>query len=84
MEKEWLMKKHIERIQADIDGRDDDSIWDQELNKIDRKNICSLHEARVPLYSDHGPALPEIEMNEFSDLKDGKCPHCKCLPCICR
>ena len=64
------MKKHIERIQTDIDSRDPDNIWHQELNRVDCKNICSLHEARVPLYSDHGSALPEIEMNEFSDLKD--------------
>ena len=70
MEKERLMKKHIKRIQADVDSRDPDSPWDQELDKVDRRNICSLHEGRVPLYSDHGPALPDMEMYEFSNLKD--------------
>ena len=70
MEKEQLMKKHIKRIQADIDSRDSSSPWHQELDKVDRRNICSLHEARTPLYSDHGDGLPDMEMHEFSNLKE--------------
>ena len=66
---EELFNQHIERIKADVDSRDPHSIWDQELNKVDRKNLASLYEGRVPQYRDHGPALPKIEMYEFKDLK---------------
>jgi|TARA_R110002051_G_scaffold280255_1_gene341862 hypothetical protein len=70
---------HINRLQADINGRDNDT-WsdgtphnakDAELNKVDRKNIASLREGRVPDYSDHINAIlgnDQMPMREFSDL----------------
>ena len=64
---EELMKDHILRLEKDIKERDN-SAYHAELNRIDLKNIASLREGRIPQYRDHGPALPEIEMFEFSDL----------------
>ena len=65
---EDLFNAHIKRIKSDIDERDANSVWHQELNKVDRKNLASLYEGRVPQYRDHGPALPEIDMFEFANL----------------
>ena len=64
---EELMKDHILRLEKDIKERDN-SAYPAELTRIDLKNIASLREGRIPQYRDHGPALPEIEMFEFSDL----------------
>ena len=64
---EELMKDHILRLEKDIKERDN-SAYHAELTRIDLKNIASLREGRIPQYRDHGPALPEIEMFEFSDL----------------
>ena len=61
------MKAHILRLEKDIKERDN-SAYHAELTRIDLKNIASLREGRIPQYRDHGPALPEIEMFEFSDL----------------
>ena len=61
------MKDHILRLEKDIKERDN-SAYHAELTRIDLKNIASLREGRIPQYRDHGPALPEIEMFEFSDL----------------
>tara|TARA_Y100000588_G_C13956996_1_gene797013 strand:- start:600 stop:821 length:222 start_codon:yes stop_codon:yes gene_type:complete len=66
---EIALMKHIERIKKDIAERDPNSVWDKEKSKIDYKNIASLHEGRVPLYSDHGAGLPEAEMFEFDNLR---------------
>jgi hypothetical protein len=66
---DFLFNQHISRLKKDIGKRKPNSPWNQELTKVDLKNIASLHERRVPLYRDHGPALPKIEMFEFSDLK---------------
>lgn len=66
---EDLFNAHIERITTDINNRDNNCLWDRELNKVDRKNLASLYEGRIPQYRDHGPALPKIEMYEFKDLK---------------
>ena len=65
-----LFDKHITRIQSNIDSRDhSDNPFHVELSKVDARNIAYLREARIPLYSDHGQALPEMEMSEFDDLK---------------
>ena len=64
---EELMKDHILRLEKDIKERDN-SAYHAELTRKDLKNIASLREGRIPQYRDHGPALPEIEMFEFSDL----------------
>ena len=64
---EELMKDHILRLEKDIKERDN-SAYHAELTRIDLKNIASLREGSIPQYRDHGPALPEIEMFEFSDL----------------
>ena len=64
---EELMKDHILRLEKDI-KESDNSAYHAELTRIDLKNIASLREGRIPQYRDHGPALPEIEMFEFSDL----------------
>ena len=64
---EELMKDHILRLEKDIKERDN-SAYHAELTRIDLKYIASLREGRIPQYRDHGPALPEIEMFEFSDL----------------
>ena len=66
---EIAFNNHIKRLKKDIAERDPNSEWDKEKNKIDYKNIASLHERRVPQYSDHGVGLPEIEMFEFEGLK---------------
>ena len=66
---DFLFNQHISRIKADVKNRDANSIWDRELNKVDRKNLASLYEGRVPQYRDHGDGLPEIEMFEFDNLK---------------
>ena len=66
---EIALKKHIKRIKENISKRDPDSVWDMEKNKIDYRNIASLHEGRIPQYRDHGVGLPEIEMFEFEDLR---------------
>ena len=65
---ENLLNAHIARLQTAISGRDVDSSWDQELNKVDFQNIASLREGRIPQYRDHGPALPEMSMAELDDL----------------
>ncbi|MAH47181.1 hypothetical protein CMI37_15245 [Candidatus Pacearchaeota archaeon] len=67
---EIALRKHIKRIKKDIAERDPNSVWDKEKNKIDYKNIASLHEGRVPQYRDHGVGLPEMEMFEFDNLRD--------------
>ena len=66
-----LLLKHITRLQAAIATRNPESSWDQELNKIDRQNIASLAEGRIPQYRDHMTAtqfdIGDIEMFEFAD-----------------
>ena len=65
---EALLNAHITRLETVVAGRDNNNPWHNSLNEVDLKNINSLREARIPLYADHGSALPEIEMSEFSDL----------------
>ena len=76
---EIAFQNHINRLQADIDGRDNDTFsdgtphnpLDAEHNKVDRKNIASLREGRIPEYNDHMTAIRGAEgipMREFSDL----------------
>ena len=76
---EIAFQNHINRLQADIDGRDNDTFsdgtphnpLDAAHNKVDRKNIASLREGRIPQYSDHIDAIlgdDEIPMREFSAL----------------
>jgi len=69
---ENAFQKHIDRLQAIISGRDNEpNTMDAELNKVDRKNIASLREGRIPQYRDHIDAIlgdDEMPMREFSDL----------------
>jgi len=67
---ESLLNEHIARIETLIAGRDNNSPWDQELNKVDRKNLASLYEGRIPEYGDHIELLGDdsYPMSEFNDL----------------
>ena len=75
---ESLLSSHINRIQRNITDRDNSTfsngtprnVLDADLNKIDRKNIASLREGRVPQYQDHMDCLlgDDIPMSEFADV----------------
>jgi hypothetical protein len=67
---EALLNAHIARIETLVAERDNDSPWDRELNKVDRKNLASLHEGRIPEYGDHMELLGDgsYPMSEFNDL----------------
>ena len=77
---EALLNRHIGRLQADIDSRDQDTFSDgtrcnpfhAQLDEVDLKNIASLREARIPQYSDHMFILGSgsLDMSEFADLTE--------------
>ena len=67
-EVEALFAAHIARLEVLVAGRDNDNPWHQELNKIDRKNIASLRESRVPEYGDHIDGNTAGTMSEFDDI----------------
>jgi len=72
-EVEALFASHIARLTTIVDGRDADNPMDQELNKVDLKNIASLREGRVPQYGDHILCLlgdDEYPMREFNDITE--------------
>jgi len=62
---ENLFTSHINRIQKDIDERDGRLPC---LTEVDLKNIASLREGRVPLYSDHIDDNDAGPMWEFDDI----------------
>ncbi len=68
-----LLNQHIARIQADVDERDPNNPWHQELNKVDLKNISSLREGRIPEYGDHMDMRSGYPMFEFDDLVQEAC-----------
>ena len=66
-----LFENHIVRLEKNVAERQADNPFDSELSRVDLKNIASLREGRVPLYSDHLDCLlgdEEYPMHEFSDL----------------
>jgi hypothetical protein len=67
---EALLNSHIARLETLVTGRDNDNPFDRELNKVDRKNIASLREGRVPCYGDHIFQLGDgdFPMDEFKDI----------------
>jgi len=75
---ESLLNSHINRIEKNVAGRDNSTfsngtpcnVLDADLNKVDRKNIASLREGRVPQYQDHMDCLlgDDIPMAEFADV----------------
>ena len=68
IEEEALFASHIARLEVLVAGRDDNNPWHQELNKVDRLNIASLREGRVPEYGDHLPGNHSGHMSEFDDI----------------
>ena len=62
-----LFGAHIHRLQADIAERNGRF---PHLTKVDLKNIASLREGRVPLYSDHIAGNTAGAMWEFDDLTE--------------
>ena len=70
---EIAFSNHIKRLEKDISERDASYATEQELNRVDAKNIASLREARVPQYSDHIDCLignDSMDMSEFADLSE--------------
>ena len=83
---EILMNKHIERIQTNINNRDQSvygdgtrcNPWHASLDAVDLKNIASLREGRIPQYGDHIELLGDsselgrsgLDMFEFADLTE--------------
>ena len=68
---EALLNSHIARLETLVAGRDKNNPMDQELSRIDLKNIASLREGRVPQYGDHITCLlgdDEYPMFEFRDI----------------
>ena len=77
---EALISRHIQRLEKDIAGRDQDKFSDgtrynpfhAQLDEVDLKNIASLREGRIPQYSDHMFTLggDSMDMSEFADLTE--------------
>lgn len=71
---EKLFTAHIERLKAAIAGRNEErSDLDKSFNDVDRKNIASLRERRVPEYNDHIDGMTgdsSYQMEEFRDIVD--------------
>ena len=78
---EALISRHIQRLEKDIAGRDQDTLSDgtrcnpfhAQLDGVDLKNIASLREGRIPQYSDHMDCLlgnDSMDMFEFADLTE--------------
>jgi len=73
---EHLLQNHIDRLQADILGRDQTTLSDgtrcnphhAQQDEVDLKNIASLREGRIPKYGDHMEMDNPIDMFEFADL----------------
>ena len=65
---DYLFNQHIARLEENIKNRDPSSPFDQDLNRIDARNIASLMERRIPEYGDHCEWGEGQEMFEFSDL----------------
>ena len=70
VEVEALFAAHIARLETLVAGRDKDNPWHGSLNAVDRKNINSLREGRVPEYSDHmaNGMCEGMPMTEFMDI----------------
>lgn len=66
---EIAFSKHIKRLEKDIAGREAGNPWDNELTKVDARNIASLREGRIPEYGDHCVWGEGLEMSEFENLK---------------
>jgi len=77
---EALISRHIQRLEKDIAGRDQDTFSDGTRknpldamhDEVDLKNIASLREGRIPQYSDHMFTLgsDSMDMFEFADLTE--------------
>ena len=78
---EALISRHIQRLEKDIAGRDQDTFSDGTRknpldamhDEVDLKNIASLREGRIPQYSDHIDCLlgnDRMDMFEFADLTE--------------
>ena len=76
---ENLITNHIQRLEKDIAGRDQDTFSDGTRknplaamhDEVDLKNIASLREGRIPQYSDHIDCFlgnDRMDMFEFADL----------------